>query len=96
MSDKLDPNLRALLESAGATAAASAQQEPVPVIVGLSAPASPMEIDALRERGLNVRSVIGDVLTGTVPLAKISRVADHGLVTKIEASTPLYPEKSSR
>jgi len=85
VSEKLDPNLQALVEGPG-------QQTAVQVIVGLSAPASEPQLDALRQSGLQVRSVIGDVLTGTAEVAKIPEIAQHDLVTKIEASAPLYPE----
>jgi hypothetical protein len=88
MSDKLDPNLRALYEAAEKGDAEGLVQ----VIIGLRAPASEPELDALRERGLRVRSVIGDVLTGAAPVARIPEIAEHALVSKIEASAPLYPE----
>jgi hypothetical protein len=86
--EKLDPNLRLLLESASARE----RQQSVQVIVGLSAPASDAELRALQDRGLNVRSVIGDVLTGSAHLGDIPRIAEHALIVTIEASAPLYPE----
>lgn len=88
MSEKLDPNLRALVDAAEVGEGDRAIQ----VIVGLSAPASDQELSALRDRGLQVRSVMGDVLTGSAPVAEISRIAEHPLIVKIEASTPLYPD----
>lgn len=89
MSQKLDPNLRAIVESADAGEPGTSVQ----VVVGLSAPASQTELDALRRSGLQVRSVIGDVLTGTAEVAKIPGIAEHSLVTKIEASAPLFREQ---
>lgn len=88
MTQKLDPNLRALLEKAGTPGAT----ESVQVIVGLAAPASELQLQALRDSGLKVRSVIGDVLTGTAPVGRISEIAENKLVTTIEASSPLFPE----
>jgi hypothetical protein len=64
----------------------------VDVIVGLSGPASEPQLEALRDSGLKVRSVMGDVLTGTAQVDKIPGIAEHKLVTTIEASSPLFPE----
>ena len=89
-SKKLDPSLRAMVELAGDAAAEG--DKPVQVIIGLSAPASAAQIDGLKQKGLRVRSVIGDVLTGTAPLTKIEAIAEDKLVAKIEASGPLYKE----
>jgi hypothetical protein len=88
MTQKLDPNLRALVESAKTPRSHTS----VDVIVGLSGPASEPQLEALRDRGLQVRSVIGDVLTGTAEVDKIPDIAEHKLVTTIEASSPLFPE----
>ena len=88
MTQKLDPSLQAIVEgAAGATPA-----DIVQVIVGLKAPASEGQLEALRDSGLQVRSVIGDVLTGSAKVERIRDIAQHGVVTKIEASSPLYPE----
>ena len=86
--DKLDPNLSRLMESTDARES----EQPVQVIIGLSAPASDAQLQNLRDRGLQVRSVIGDILTGSASLSKIPRIAEHALIISIEASTPLYPE----
>ena len=88
MNQKLDPNLQAIVEKLPEGASA----DPVQVIVGLAAPASEVQLEALRHSGLQVRSVIGDVLTGSAKLEKISEIAEHGVVKKIEASSPLFPE----
>lgn len=88
MSEKLDPHLRAVVESV----TDPKSTESVEVIIGLSATASEPELDALRDRGLKVRSVIGDVLTGTAEINRIPDIADDKLVTTIEASSPLFPE----
>ena len=88
MSQKLDPSLRALVEGIKTPQS----HESVQVIVGLSGPASGPQLEALRDSGLQVRSVIGDVLTGTAEVVKIPEIAEHKLVTTIEASSPLFPE----
>lgn len=88
MTEKLDPQLRAIVESV----TNPRSTESIEVIVGLSAAASEPELDALRHRGLNVRSVIGDVLTGTAEVNRITDIAEDKLVTTIEASSPLFPE----
>ena len=86
--DKLDPHLQMLMESTDARE----RERPVQVMIGLSAPATDAELQNLQERGLQVRSVIGDVLTGSASLSKIPQIAEHALIVSIEASTPLYPE----
>jgi hypothetical protein len=88
VTEKIDPHLRALLESSRG----AESQRTVQVIVALSLPASDDDLHALRTRGLQVRSVIGDVLTGSASLSNVTRIAQHPSVVKIEASTPLYPE----
>ena len=88
MTQKLDPNLRALVEGVKTPQS----QASVDVIVGLSGPASEPQLEALRDSGLQVRSVMGDVLTGTAAVEKIPDIAEHKLVTTIEASSPLFPE----
>jgi hypothetical protein len=75
------------------TSRGAVRQRDVTVIVALSSPASDDDLSALRGRGLQVRSVIGDVLTGSASVSDITRIAEHPSVVKIEASTPLYPER---
>jgi hypothetical protein len=86
--DKIDPMLRRLLESPVERGSAPT----VDVIVAVSSPPSEADLQALRDRGLAVRSVIGDVLTGSAPLSAVPRIAEHEAIVRIEASTPLYPE----
>jgi hypothetical protein len=88
MAEKLDPNLQAMVESPTPLQ----PDETVQVIVGLARPASQHQLEALRNSGLQVRSVIGDVLTGSAKIGKIRSIAENELVTTIEASAPLYPE----
>lgn len=87
MTEKLDPNLREIVEKGMKTPQSGAS---VQVIVGLSEPASGPQLDALRDSGLQVRSVIGDVLTGTAQVVNIPGIAEHRLVTTIEASSPTF------
>lgn len=88
MPTKLDPTLAAMLDDP----AAEADREVV-VMVGLATAASDETLAELRARGLVVRSVIGDVLTGATTLGRIRAVADHPAIVKMEASTPLHPER---
>lgn len=89
VTEKLDPNLKARVE-AGSGAEAG---DVVEVLIGLDRSASDGELAALKAAGLTVRSVIGDVLTGTVPVAAVAAVAAHPRVVKIEASGSLQPER---
>lgn len=88
MAEKLDPSLQAMVESARTLEADATVQ----VIVGLARPASQLQLEALRTSGLQVRSVIGDVLTGSAKIDKIRDIAENDLVTSIEASAPQFPE----
>jgi hypothetical protein len=88
MADKLDPTLRRLLDSSDE----GERVRRVDVIVAVSSPPSEADLQTLRDCGLAVRSVIGDVLTGSAPLSAVPRIAAHEAIVKIEASTPLYPE----
>lgn len=92
MSNKLDPQLADLVgqsEAGGDDRTAS-----VDVLVGLDAPLDAATRADLIDRGLRVRSEIGTVLTGSVMLQHVRRVADSPRVVKIEASVPLYRERT--
>jgi hypothetical protein len=87
MPTKLDPVLAALLDDPQVEA-----DREVVVMVGLAGPASEPTLAELRARGLTVRSVIGDVLTGSASLRRIGEIAAHPAIVKMEAAAPLYPE----
>jgi hypothetical protein len=87
MSSKLDPALAAMVDDPQAD-----PNREVTVLVGLTQPSNEAMLQSLRERGLTVRSVIGDVLTGVAALARMPAIAAHPNVIKIEAGAPLVPE----
>lgn len=87
MSQKLDPALAAMLDDPQTDS-----NREVSVLIGLTQPGNEAMLQSLRERGLTVRSVIGDVLTGVAPLASMPAIAAHPDVIKIEAGAPLRPE----
>lgn len=101
MTEKLDPNLKARVEALAVGAGAAGGRESasidaadmVEVLVGLDGPASDAELAALKASGLSVRSVLGDVLTGTIPAGRVAGVAAHPKVVKIEASGGLQMER---
>ena len=68
------------------------QSELLPVLIGLSDTATPQLLDDLERRGLVVRSVAGDVLTGMVSLEHLEELAAHQSILKIDASGPVFPE----
>lgn len=88
--NKLDPRLLEQVDIS--RTARSDTSRPVQVLVGLDRAATPEMLDDLKGRGLNVRSVLGDVLTGTVALDRVDDLAAHDSVVKIEASGPTFPE----
>lgn len=89
MPTKLDPILAAMLDDP----AVESDREVV-VMVGLGGSATDETVAELRARGLTVRSVIGDVLTGTASLGRMGEIAAHPAIVKIEAATPLHPERA--
>lgn len=97
MTEKLDPSLKARVEAlavgAGAAGGGIEAADIVEVLIGLDGPASDAELAALKASGLTVRSVIGDVLTGTIAAGAVAGVAAHPKVVKIEASGALQMER---
>ena len=87
MSDKLDPALAELLADPQIDA-----DRFVAVLIGLRAPASDAVLQELRDRGLTLRSVIGDVLTGAAPLSRMDAIAAQPEVVRIEVGGALLPE----
>jgi hypothetical protein len=88
MPTKLDPVLLELSEHASG----AEQDRRVEVIVALTLAANDAVVGRLNRAGLATRSIIGDIVTGTVRtrnLAKLSRLTD---VIKIESSSPFQPE----
>jgi hypothetical protein len=88
MTEKLDPNLLALVESA----TTSERDQAVDVLVAIDRPADPDLLRELEARGLSIRSTIGTILTGSVKVSNIARVAEYPAVIKLEASVPMYRE----
>jgi hypothetical protein len=94
MQEKLDPRLLALVESAGTDAEASAGT--VDVLVGLDLPLDASTRNDLTSRGLTLRSDVGTVLTGSIKIGDVARLARSERVVKVEASAPLYREGGDR
>lgn len=93
MHTKLDPHLADLVEQAETNRGAAATT--VDVLVGLATPVDAAIRADLTARGLRMRSEIGTVLTGSVPLRDVRRLAESPHVLKLEASTPLYREPTN-
>lgn len=85
---KFDPVLLELIETCSATEA----NKTLDVLVGLSKAADETELNRLREIGLDLRSTIGDIVTGSIKICDLSRLAASPLVIQIESSRPLYAE----
>lgn len=87
--NKLDPGLAQLLEVQ--------QSDPnntlvVDVLLSLSGPAGDAELRSLADAGLLVNSVIGEIVTGSIPITKLLAVAELESVIKIEGGGELSPE----
>ena len=64
-----------------ASASADERRERVAVLVKLAPGRDPA---LLREFGFNAGSILGDIVTGTVPLGEIERLAQSGAVLYVE------------
>lgn len=89
MIEKLDPTLREISE----TQADRRDARSLTVLVGLRMPVDPTRMEELRALGLEPRSIVGDIVTGTISPADLTRLAGHPLVVKIEASRPMQLER---
>lgn len=90
VTEKLDPRLLAIIEEA--EQGSRDRTAAVDVLVGLDVPLDQDSRAELAARGLHVRSEIGTVLTGSVALSDVRRLAGATHVVKVEASAPLHPE----
>lgn len=94
MTDVLDPRLLDMVERMVPGSGAEAQ--PVEVLVGLTQPLD----DALRAQvqacGLNLRSEVGDVLTGVINLGAVGALSALDCVLRIEASSPVHRENAGK
>jgi hypothetical protein len=94
MNDKLDPALEERLERA-APALGDSGADRVDVIVALRRPADEATLADLANRGLSVRAVVGDILTGSVDLTAVADVAASDDVVKIDGGGSLAPEQDA-
>jgi len=78
-NDKYDPQLLELSETLD-------EAQRVTLIIGLSRVASDDDVAALQARGLNTRSVIGEIITGSALSRDLSSIAELDFVLKIEMS----------
>jgi hypothetical protein len=92
MAEKLDPRLLDMVQHADAGHGDSAAT--VDVLVAVDAPIDAAARGDLTARGLNLRSEVGTVLTGSIRVGDVNRLAASSRVVKIEASAPLYREPS--
>lgn len=84
MDEKLNPVLQERVERA-LSAAGGQDVDRIDVIVALRRPADEDTLADLADRGLGVRSVIGDILTGSVEMTAVPMLAESDEVVTIEA-----------
>lgn len=90
MTEKLDPRLLDLVERT--PPGATEQDASLTVLLALDAVPDDAIRNDLENLGLSLRSIAGDVLTGTVRLGDVRRLAASPHVITIELSGALYPE----
>ena len=101
---KLDPMLQerldgrnaghAVADSDGDSDTEESETEQLEVIIALMAPPTSDDIDVMAERGLTVRSAIGDILTGVVAIDAVEHLSTYDAILKIESSTTLGVEQT--
>jgi hypothetical protein len=84
---KLSPPLKQLLSEPGRQGDA-----PLNALLATRTPLDEEQRRALEERGCQVRTVAGDVVTCTIPVSAVPEVEALPFIVAIEASRPLYPE----
>lgn len=90
MPTKLDPELLELSEQASGEQG----ERRVEVIVALALAANDAAIGRLRRAGFETRSIIGDIVTGTVSAGNLTKLSRLSNVIKIESSRPMQLEVS--
>jgi hypothetical protein len=90
-TSKLDPGTRHLLAQAE-TSDAEAGPRTVSVFVQGERPFGDEEVSQLRADGAEIQTVAGDVLTAEIALDKLSDLAEHDFVMRVEGSAPLHTE----
>lgn len=89
MFNKLGPELQEMAELAASSGESS---ERVEVMIGLTQSTNAEIRYALEACGFEVRSELGDILTGTVRLVDLYPLAKAPEVAKIDASRPMFTE----
>jgi hypothetical protein len=86
---KLDHHLRAYVARRSGDPAA--ESEVISVLIRLQGPS-----DGLRAKGIQLRTMAGDIATASVALHDLPAVAREPAVVFIEMSRPLGPDEPSR
>lgn len=86
---KLDPSLLEMVEVQRASPSATDQ---IDIILSLDSPADEVELEALAALGMVVNSVIGEIITGSVPVKQLEKLITLESVIKVEGSGQLSPE----
>jgi hypothetical protein len=92
MSNKLDPALDRLVEESRRGGVDEASTRAVPVMVALDHGLTPEDEARLRGCGLELRSVIGDIITGSIAIGSLLALAADPSVVAVEGGRPLEAE----
>ena len=92
MSDKLDPILASLFE----TATSDERGHAIMIVVAVRRPADGDMLRALAARGFTSRLVVGTMLTGTVEIGKIQALADYAEIVRLEGHIPTQRGQTRR
>lgn len=92
-SKKLGSSARQLLEQSSLGAPPPAAKVGV-LVRGVTA-FSPHQLDLLRAKGAQVRTVAGDVVTADIAIENLRDLTGFDFVVNIEFSQPLYPDSGT-
>jgi hypothetical protein len=92
-NSKLDARTRAFI-SMNESDASEASPDAVSVFLEGHQPFGEEELSQLRADGAEIETVAGTILTAQVPVSKITDLAEHDFVMRVQTSSPLYTEAS--
>ena len=92
--EKLSSDARQLIDAMALDQGAVETPAETDVLVRTKRQVSSDDRSALESLGATVRTVAGDILTARVPVDRLDELAELDVVTYVEISRPLVPERT--
>jgi hypothetical protein len=97
-ANKLSPELKQILRRIGRGADRSwpgpGASQPLNVLLALVGPVGPAEALSLRRIASSVRTIAGETIAASVPVDRLTELADLECVRYVELARPLGPESA--